>query len=103
MTNIKSLFFGLLFLTVGGTTYGQTNKFDIGVAGAPSLIFLRGNDLATLSPILLGLLRAFAALWGIWLYRCPNVLISFDARLYTFSEITNLKGNKTWEGRQVPH
>ena len=44
MTNIKSLFFGLLFLTVGGTTYGQTNKFDIGVAGAPSLIFLRGND-----------------------------------------------------------
>jgi hypothetical protein len=45
MTNIKSLFFGLLLLTVGGTTYGQTNKFDIGVEGSPSLIFLRGNDI----------------------------------------------------------
>lgn len=45
MTNIKSLFFGLLLLTVLGTTYGQTNKFDIGVEGSPSLIFLRGNDI----------------------------------------------------------
>lgn len=44
MKNIKSLFFGLLILTVGATTYGQTNKFDIGVEGGPSLIFLRGND-----------------------------------------------------------
>ena len=45
MTNIKSLFFGLFLLTVLGTTYGQTNKFDIGVEGSPSLIFLRGNDI----------------------------------------------------------
>jgi hypothetical protein len=44
MKNIKSLFFGLLILTVGEITYGQTNKFDIGVEGSPSLIFLRGND-----------------------------------------------------------
>jgi len=45
MTNIKSLFFGLFLLTVLGTTYGQTNKFDVGVEGSPSLIFLRGNDI----------------------------------------------------------
>ena len=45
MTNIKSLFLGLFLLTVLGTTYGQTNKFDIGIEGSPSLIFLRGNDI----------------------------------------------------------
>ena len=45
MTNIKSLFIGLLLLTVETTTYGQTNKIDIGVEGSPSLIFLRGNDI----------------------------------------------------------
>ena len=45
MTNIKSIFLVLLLQTVLGTTYGQTNKFDIGVEGGPSLIFLRGNDL----------------------------------------------------------
>jgi hypothetical protein len=45
MTNIKSLFFGLFLLTFLGTTYGQTNKFNIGVEGSPSLIFLRGNDI----------------------------------------------------------
>lgn len=43
MINIKSLFIGLLFLTAG-TTYGQTNRFEIGIEGSPSLIFLRGND-----------------------------------------------------------
>lgn len=42
MTNIKSLCLGLFFLTIWGTTYGQTNKFDIGIEGSPSLIFLRG-------------------------------------------------------------
>ena len=45
MTNIKSIFFGLLLQTVLGTTYGQTNKFDVGAEGGPSLIFLRGNNL----------------------------------------------------------
>lgn len=45
MTHIKSLLAGLLFLTFWGTTCGQTNKFDIGVEGSPSLIFLRGNDI----------------------------------------------------------
>jgi len=44
MTTFKSIVFGLLILTVGETTYGQTNKFDIGVEGSPSLTFLRGND-----------------------------------------------------------
>ena len=42
MTNIKSLCLGLFFLTIWGTAYGQTNKFDIGIEGSPSLIFLRG-------------------------------------------------------------
>lgn len=45
MTNIKLLFFGLFLLTVLGTTYGQTNKFDIGFEGSPSLIYLQGNDI----------------------------------------------------------
>ena len=45
MTNIKLLFFGLFLLTVLRTTYGQTNKFDIGFEGSPSLIYLRGNDI----------------------------------------------------------
>jgi hypothetical protein len=44
MTNIKSLFLGLLFLTVCETTFGQTNKFDIGIEGSPTLTFLWGND-----------------------------------------------------------
>jgi len=44
MTTIKSIVLGLLILTVWETTYGQTNKFDIGVEGSPSLTFLRGND-----------------------------------------------------------
>lgn len=44
MTNIKSLFLRLLFLTVGTTIYGQANKFELGIEGSPSLIFLRGND-----------------------------------------------------------
>ena len=43
MTNIKSLFLGLLFLTIGETSFGQTNKFDIGVEGSPTITFLRGN------------------------------------------------------------
>ncbi len=33
--------------------------------------FAQGEKV-TLSPILLGLLRAYASLWGIWLYRCPD-------------------------------
>jgi len=45
MTNIKSFFLGLLLFTIGETTFGQTNKFDIGVEGSPSLIFLLGNDI----------------------------------------------------------
>jgi hypothetical protein len=44
MTNIKSLFLGLLFLTVGETTFGQTYKFEAGVEGSPALSFLRIND-----------------------------------------------------------
>lgn len=44
MTYLKPLFLGLLFLTVGETTFGQTNKFDVGVEGCPTLTFLRGND-----------------------------------------------------------
>lgn len=43
MIKIKSTLFGLLFI-IGATTYGQTNKFDVGVEGSPSLISLRGND-----------------------------------------------------------
>ena len=45
MTKIKSLVFGLFLLAVLGTTYGQTNNFDIGVEGSSSLICLRGNDI----------------------------------------------------------
>jgi hypothetical protein len=41
---MKSLFFGLLLLTVCETTYGQTNMFDIGIEGSPSIVFLHGND-----------------------------------------------------------
>lgn len=44
MTKFKSILFGLLLLTICRTTYGQVNKFDIGVEAGPSLIFLRGND-----------------------------------------------------------
>ncbi|MDN3635490.1 hypothetical protein QWY85_12525 [Neolewinella lacunae] len=44
MTKIKSLLLGLLILTVGVTAYGQTNRFDLGVEGSPSVTFLRGND-----------------------------------------------------------
>ena len=35
----------LLILTVALTTsvFGQENKFDIGIEGSPSLVFLRGN------------------------------------------------------------
>lgn len=45
MKNIKSLFLGLFFIAVGVTTFGQNNKFDIGVDGSPTLSFLRGNDI----------------------------------------------------------
>jgi hypothetical protein len=44
MTKIKMLFTGLLFLTFVNTTLGQTNKFEIGIDGSPTLTFLRGND-----------------------------------------------------------
>jgi hypothetical protein len=43
MTNVKSLFFALFLFTVAETMHGQTNTFDIGIEGSPSLIFLRGN------------------------------------------------------------
>jgi len=45
MRNIKSLILGLIILNFGATAYSQTNKFDIGVEGSPSLIYLRGNDI----------------------------------------------------------
>lgn len=45
MNNIKTLYFGLVLIIVGLSTYGQSSKFDIGVEGGPSLIFLRGDDL----------------------------------------------------------
>lgn len=44
MKHIQLLFFGLFF-TIAGTTHAQTNKFDIGVEGGPSLISLRGNTI----------------------------------------------------------
>jgi hypothetical protein len=44
MTNIKSLFLGLLFLTAGETSFGQRTIFDIGIEGSPTVTFLRGND-----------------------------------------------------------
>jgi hypothetical protein len=43
MLKMKSIFFGLLIL-ITRSIYGQTNKFDIGIEGSPSLIFLRGNE-----------------------------------------------------------
>lgn len=43
MVRIKLLLIALLFLATG-TIYGQTNRFDVGIEGSPSLIFLRGND-----------------------------------------------------------
>ena len=42
MINFKSLFLGILILTLGITTFGQINKFDIGIEGCPSLTSLRG-------------------------------------------------------------
>ncbi|MBL7785002.1 MAG: PorT family protein [Chitinophagales bacterium] len=44
MTKIKSLWFGLFLLSIGTTIYGQTNRFDVGVEGSPSLIFMGGNN-----------------------------------------------------------
>jgi hypothetical protein len=44
MKNYKAHFWGLLILTLGYTSYGQTNKIEIGIEGSPSLVFLRGND-----------------------------------------------------------
>jgi hypothetical protein len=79
MTNIKSLFFGLFLLTVLGTTYGQTNKFDIGVEGSPSLIFLRGNDIID---------------------NLPNTAVGFSGGLffqYNFKKVVSLRTNIAFE------
>lgn len=43
MNTIELLFFQLLVLTVGNTTYGQINKVCIGVGGGSGLTFLHGN------------------------------------------------------------
>lgn len=43
MKNLKSLTIGLFLLSTG-IVYGQTNRFDLGIEGSPSLTFLRGND-----------------------------------------------------------
>jgi len=43
MKNIKMLLIGLLIFTVGNSTFGQTNKIDIGIEGSPSLTFLRSK------------------------------------------------------------
>jgi hypothetical protein len=45
MSNIKSLFFTLLIFIGAQNICGQTNKFDIGCEGGPSLISLRGNNI----------------------------------------------------------
>lgn len=41
---MKSLLIGVFVLIIGATSYGQPNKFDMGIEGSASLIFLRGND-----------------------------------------------------------
>jgi hypothetical protein len=44
MKNIKSLF-GIIIIFISlKTSYGQTNKFDMGVEAGPSIIFQYGND-----------------------------------------------------------
>lgn len=45
MTKLRSFYFGLILLTICGTIYGQTNKFDIGIESSPSLTFIYGNDI----------------------------------------------------------
>ncbi len=43
MKNLKSLTIELFLLSTG-IVYGQTNRFDLGIEGSPSLTFLLGND-----------------------------------------------------------
>lgn len=45
MQTIRSLFLGMLVATIGTTSYGQTNRTEIGIEGGPSMIFLRGLDI----------------------------------------------------------
>ena len=43
--NCKSLIFLLSLLSFCLSTHAQTNKFDVGIEGGPSLILLYGNDI----------------------------------------------------------
>jgi hypothetical protein len=45
MTKKKSILLGLFIFTLGIETFGQVNKFEIGVVGGPSIISLRGWNL----------------------------------------------------------
>jgi hypothetical protein len=54
MKTIKLLFFVFFFLTISIKTYCQINKFDVGVEGSPSLIFLRGNPIIEMSNATIG-------------------------------------------------
>jgi hypothetical protein len=45
MTIAKSFTLGLIVFLICITTYGQTNKFDLGIDVGPSIISLRGNDI----------------------------------------------------------
>ena len=44
MKNIILTFITLLFLSTCLQTFGQQNKFDIGIVGGPNRVWLQGND-----------------------------------------------------------
>lgn len=94
MTHIKSLLAGLLFLTFWGTTCGQTNKFDIGVEGSPSLIFLRGNIIANLGKPTIGFSGGLFFQYNFKRVVSLRTNIAFERKgsVLTY-EITNINGN----------
>lgn len=45
MTKIKTFFILFLFIIYSTTCQAQVNKFNIGIEGGPSIIFMRGNEI----------------------------------------------------------
>ena len=45
MLQIRTLLSTLLLLASGATVFGQASQFEVGIAGGPSFILLRGNNI----------------------------------------------------------
>ncbi|MFN8398176.1 MAG: hypothetical protein U0176_26435 [Bacteroidia bacterium] len=45
MLQIRTLLSTLLLLAFGATVFGQASQFEVGIAGGPSFILLRGNNI----------------------------------------------------------